>query len=289
MSPSSTIPSTSSLTDTASLGAWRLAGAASTLLLPLPPIVGMECSAVVQKAIVGGPVSDRSRYAPFVRNCLLAAQATAMALVKKPQSSYLLFCNERRKQVMEAHPGARIGDIQKIISAQWKELAPEQKDVYVQLAAKDKARYQQELLDNPQVSAEPSAEDSAARDANACVYPLGRVRKIVQIDPDIGKVSKDALIAIAKASFLGTKSYEQALYRNKRQVKASDVTRSIQTTASLDWLREDFPDVKPTRADIAAESKVRKDQEKEKKPLPDSAAFFKPRTAVEANGAANEE
>lgn len=83
------------------------------------------------------------------------------------------------------------------------------------------------------------------------------------------------------AQFLGTKSYEQALYRNKRQVKGSDVTRTIQTTASLDWLREDFPDVKPTRADIAAESKAKKDQQqKEMKPLPDSSSFFKPRTAA---------
>ncbi|EGZ29474.1 hypothetical protein PHYSODRAFT_309820 [Phytophthora sojae] len=215
-----------------------------------------------------------------------------MAPVKKPQSSYLLFCNERRKQVMDENPGARIGDIQKIISAQWKELKPEEKEVYVQLAAKDKERYQQELLDNPQIDAEPTAEGRAAHDSNACIYPLGRVRKIVQSDPDVGKISKDALIAIAKASelfaqFLGTKSYEQALYRNKRQVKASDVTRTIQTTASLDWLREDFPDVNPTRTDIAADSKAKRDQQQEeKKPLPDSASFFKPRAA---GGTASEE
>ncbi|KAL3657346.1 hypothetical protein V7S43_017665 [Phytophthora oleae] len=218
-----------------------------------------------------------------------------MAPVKKPQSSYLLFCNDRRKQVMGENPGARIGDIQKIISVQWKELKPEEKEVYVQLAAKDKARYQQELLDNPQVNEEPSAEQKTAQNSSACIYPLGRVRKIVQSDPDVGKVSRDALIAISKASelfaqFLGTKSYEQALYRNKRQIKASDVTRTIQTTASLDWLREDFPDFKPTRADIAAESKnAKKDQEKEKKPLPDSATFFKPRTAAEANGTTTDE
>jgi histone H3/H4 len=208
-----------------------------------------------------------------------------MARVKKPQSSYLLFCNERRKQVMDEHPGARIGDIQKVISVQWKALTPEQKAVYVELAAKDKARYQQELLDNPLVEDELLAEQKAERNSSACVYPLGRVRKIVQSDPDINKISKDALTAIAKASelfaqFLGTKSYEQALYRSKRQIKASDVTHTIQTTASLDWLREDFPDVKPSRADVAAESKAKKDQEKKDKgPLPDRAVFFKPRIA----------
>ncbi|CAI5744834.1 unnamed protein product [Peronospora destructor] len=205
-----------------------------------------------------------------------------MAPVKKPQSSYLLFCNEKRKQIMNENPGIRIGEIQKIISVQWKELKPEEKEVYVQLAAKDKARYQQELLDNPLVNDEPTAEKRTVCDSNACIYPLGRVRKILQSDPDVGKVSKDALIAIAKASelfaqFLGTKSYEQALYRNKRQIKASDVTRTIQTTASLDWLREDFPDVKPIQALAAIENKAKKD----KKALPDTASFFKPRTTGE--------
>ncbi|CAI5721937.1 unnamed protein product [Peronospora effusa] len=209
-----------------------------------------------------------------------------MAPVKKPQSSYLLFCNEKRKQVMDKNPGIRIGEIQKIISVQWKELQPEEKEIYVQLAAKDKARYQQELLDHPLINDEPTAEERMTRDSNVCIYPLGRVRKIVQSDPDVGKISKDALIAIAKASelfaqFLGTKSYEQALYRNKRQIKTSDVTRTIQTTASLDWLREDFPDVKPIQAVVAVEKKAKKD----KKELPDTASFFKPRTTGETDSA----
>ncbi|KAG7396427.1 hypothetical protein PHYBOEH_002295 [Phytophthora boehmeriae] len=213
--------------------------------------------------------------------------------VKKPQSSYLLFCNARRKQVMDENPGARIGNIQKIISVQWKELKPEEKENFVQLAAEDKARYQKELLENPDVVEEPSAEVQAAHDSNACIYPLGRVRKIVQSDPDVGKISKDALVAIAKASelfaqFLGTKSYEQALYRNKRQIKGSDVTQTIQTTASLDWLREDFPDVKPIRVDTT-ESRSKKDQETNKAILPVSASFFKPRAVGEPNGAATEE
>ncbi|KAI9911289.1 hypothetical protein PsorP6_009554 [Peronosclerospora sorghi] len=190
-----------------------------------------------------------------------------MAPVKKPQSSYLLFCNERRKQVMNANSGARIGDIQKIISIQWKELRPEEKDVYVQLAIKDKARYQQELLENPQDYEDRTSDDKDEHISNGCIYSLGRVRKIVQSDPDVGKVSKDALVAIAKASelfaqFLGTKSYEQAHYRNKRQIKASDVARTIQTTSSLDWLREDFLDSTPSKLNGSEGSKAQKDQGK---------------------------
>ena len=89
------------------------------------------------------------------------------------------------------------------------------------------------------------------------------------------------------AQFLGTKSYEQALYRNKRQIKASDVTRTIQTTASLDWLRLDFPDVKPTHADGSAGSKKAKtDRDESKKAVPDTASFFQPRAVEATIGAA---
>lgn len=101
---------------------------------------------------------------------------------------------------------------------------------YVQLAAKDKARYEQEKLDNPVVveEADPDTHEDAVS-SNTCIYQLGvcvfvclvrlscecgtnesclllcmwmtgRVKKIIQTDPDIDRVSREALIAIAKAS-----------------------------------------------------------------------------------------
>lgn len=99
----------------------------------------------------------------------------------------------------------------------------------MQLAAKDKERYEQEKLDNPVVveESDPDAQDDVASSSNACIYQLGacacrlylsrgcvvndcrllryvwiigRVKKIIQTDPDINRVSREALIAIAKAS-----------------------------------------------------------------------------------------
>lgn len=55
----------------------------------------------------------------------------------------------------------------------------------------------------------------------------------------------------------------------------SDVTRAIQTTGSLDWLREDFPDVKATPGTASGGKQKAKDGA-DKKPLPDAAAFFRP-------------
>ncbi|KAJ0402571.1 hypothetical protein P43SY_006810 [Pythium insidiosum] len=212
-----------------------------------------------------------------------------MAVVKKPQSAYFIFSGEKRKEITEANPGLRVGEVQKLITARWKELTAEEKEklitarwkeltaeekeVYLDLAAKDKERYERELLENPVVAVSAEATDAIAtvEDGHACMYPLGRVKRIIQSDPDVNKVSREALLAISKASvsdanakidprsavtdvtpqlqelfaqYLATKSYEQTLFNNKRQIKASDVARAIQTTPVLDWLRDDFPDMK---------------------------------------------
>jgi hypothetical protein len=52
-----------------------------------------------------------------------------MGVVKKPQSAYFQFSGERRKKIAEENPGLRVGDIQKLITAQWKELTDEEKQV----------------------------------------------------------------------------------------------------------------------------------------------------------------
>ena len=50
--------------------------------------------------------------------------------VKKAQSAYFLFLNERRQAVKEANPGLGLGAQQKILAAQWKELDDEEKQVF---------------------------------------------------------------------------------------------------------------------------------------------------------------
>ncbi|KAJ0405263.1 hypothetical protein ATCC90586_009770 [Pythium insidiosum] len=127
-----------------------------------------------------------------------------MAVVKKPQSAYFIFSGEKRKEITEANPGLRVGEVQKLITARWKELTAEEKEVYLDLAAKDKERYERELLENPVVAVSAEATDAIAtvEDGHACMYPLGRVKRIIQSDPDVNKVSREALLAISKASFI---------------------------------------------------------------------------------------
>lgn len=95
-----------------------------------------------------------------------------------------------------------------------------------------------------------------------------RVRRIVQSDPDAGKVSRDALVGITKATelfvqFLAVKGYENTLYNNKRQVKATDITRAIHSNGVLDWLREDFPIVTAATTSKAESQRTQHDQHTE--------------------------
>lgn len=85
------------------------------------------------------------------------------------------------------------------------------------------------------------------------------------------------------------KGHENAIFQNRRQIKASDVTRAIQATGSLDWLREDFPDVKPpapqTKASRAKQASDATDDSASAAARPSGADFFKPQTVSSSAGA----
>lgn len=60
---------------------------------------------------------------------------------KKPKTSYFFFMMEVRDSVAKSDPSLKIGDIGKAIGKMWKELTPEQKLKYEDLARDDKVRY----------------------------------------------------------------------------------------------------------------------------------------------------
>lgn len=65
---------------------------------------------------------------------------------KKPLTSYFMFANEHRAAVKANMPeGSKHTDVSKALSAEWHSLSDEDKSKYVDLANKDKERYQKEL------------------------------------------------------------------------------------------------------------------------------------------------
>lgn len=64
---------------------------------------------------------------------------------KKALQPYVLFCKEMRKIVEAENPGIGFGDIGKLLGKKWAELDSVEKERFVSLASKDKARYEEEM------------------------------------------------------------------------------------------------------------------------------------------------
>ena len=64
---------------------------------------------------------------------------------KRPKTSYLYFCEEKRPLVKNQHPEFKVGEIMKELGKMWKELPEDDKAKYNDLYQQDKARYEEEL------------------------------------------------------------------------------------------------------------------------------------------------
>jgi len=67
---------------------------------------------------------------------------------KKPLSSYMLFAQEHRPQVVKDNENANFTEIGKILGVKWKALSHERKDKYKKAAERERAKYKQLLEDN---------------------------------------------------------------------------------------------------------------------------------------------
>ena len=64
-------------------------------------------------------------------------------LPKKPKSSFLLFCDEKRSGVQKKYPDYKMGQIMKKLGEMWQNCENKQK--YIDIASKAKEEYREEL------------------------------------------------------------------------------------------------------------------------------------------------
>jgi len=64
---------------------------------------------------------------------------------KRGASSYMLFMKEQRQRIVAENPGAKFGEIGKLVGEAFKALSEEEKRKYEVMAEKDKERYNQEM------------------------------------------------------------------------------------------------------------------------------------------------
>ncbi|KAG7447230.1 hypothetical protein ARMGADRAFT_1013171 [Armillaria gallica] len=85
---------------------------------------------------------------------------------KRALSAYMFFSQDWRERIKNENPDAGFGEVGKLLGAKWKELDDEEKKPYVDLAAKDKARAEDEkaAYDGGKKSAAGSGEDEEDED-----------------------------------------------------------------------------------------------------------------------------
>ncbi|KAF8235869.1 hypothetical protein L208DRAFT_1254726 [Tricholoma matsutake] len=63
---------------------------------------------------------------------------------KRALSAYMFFSQDWRERIKTENPDAGFGEVGKLLGAKWKELDDEEKKPYVEQAAQDKARAEEE-------------------------------------------------------------------------------------------------------------------------------------------------
>ena len=66
---------------------------------------------------------------------------------KKPLTSYMFFCKEKRVEFKALNPDMKLPELSKVMGAEWRHLSDKNKSKYISKAEEDKKRYSNEMKD----------------------------------------------------------------------------------------------------------------------------------------------
>jgi histone H3/H4 len=159
---------------------------------------------------------------------------------KRGPTAYFLFADDVRanvtSEIRERGGKVDVAAIGKAIGVLWKELTEEQRQKYKDIAA-GKSKEIKERFADEQAERGDAEEDyqqaGAARSTSAPTgppfgFPTSLVKRIMCIDPDVGRVSADAIRATSKATelflqLLATKCGKVAASQKRRTLRFNDV------------------------------------------------------------------
>lgn len=138
-------------------------------------------------------------------------------------------------------------------------MTAEDKQIYQEKAALERARVAQELeawkAAGGQDAAEPSPKNTNT--SGALIFPVARIRKICKLDPEVRGLSKEAVLLVTKAaematSKLGMETVRVAQIQNRRKLLPEDVAQVCSSREQFLFLREDVADFAKQTAVAAA-------------------------------------
>ena len=137
----------------------------------------------------------------------------------------------------------------------WSALDPSQRQNYELRAAQERERLSKDVQRLKDAGLWP--EDGAGvggdglrgeTEDEALAFPIGRIRKICKLDPEVRGISKESTMLIAKATelfccMLGRECVTMAQMQNRRKLLPEDVTEVCSIKERFLFLREDLKDL----------------------------------------------
>lgn len=149
-----------------------------------------------------------------------------MATIKRPCSSFMYYSKSVRAEVKKAEPTATFGGIGKLIGLKWKALSDAEKAPFVEMAAKDKVRYDAVKADAPKRKSKKKAKDESyvKRPLSSFMYYSQSVRADVKKDkPDatFGEIGKQIGAMWKKLSDAEKKPFVEMAAKDKVRYEAA--------------------------------------------------------------------
>lgn len=151
------------------------------------------------------------------------------------------------------HAGEGVAVVAKALGQLWNALPEEERKVYQEKAAEERTRVQAELKALQDAGVLPDTATAASAGTNntdptALVFPLGRVRKICKLDPDVRVLQPAAISLITKAAemFLvkfGQEAVNVASVQNRRKLLPEDLAMVSQNKEAFHFLKDDLQDL----------------------------------------------
>lgn len=158
----------------------------------------------------------------------------------------------------------------------WSAMTNEEKQQYHEKASLERERVSLELKAWEDEHGEELALLAKAGDGKSkedsdgpLIYPLGRIRKICKLDPEVRGISKEGLLCLTKAAemftaLIGDDCVRVAQIQNRRKLSPYDIVQVCESRDRFEFLRDDIKDL--TRLQQNDQDKTKATAANNKKP-----------------------
>eukprot|EP00571_Detonula_confervacea_P016346 CAMPEP_0172301350 /NCGR_PEP_ID=MMETSP1058-20130122/3257_1 /TAXON_ID=83371 /ORGANISM="Detonula confervacea, Strain CCMP 353" /LENGTH=352 /DNA_ID=CAMNT_0013011425 /DNA_START=64 /DNA_END=1122 /DNA_ORIENTATION=- len=208
----------------------------------------------------GGSKSDKKRSIEEAK--IVDDEPLPTLPLKRARTAYFIFADDKRGEVKKKHQGEGVATIAKAIGQLWSALEPKEKGVYEKTAAQERERVSRDMqrLKDAGLWPEPgSADASGAGGQDDVIFPIGRIRKICKLDPDVKGMSKESALLITKATELfctklGKECVTMAQMQNRRKLMPDDVVEVCSIKEAFVFLRSDLIDLRKAQIEEMKEN-----------------------------------